>query len=102
MTRVNREYLRSPLLVGCTFFCTIGTNALEVIDSRRVKWWTWSGSNRRPLPCHGSALPAAPQAHSAVPLFSLTGMHSSNQRCWGASNSKDFLIKMEPNGQIFV
>ena len=28
------------------------------------EWWTWSGSNRRPLPCHGSALPAAPQAHS--------------------------------------
>ena len=27
------------------------------------KWWTWPGSNRRPLPCHGSALPAAPQAH---------------------------------------
>src|ERR1700733_12534336 len=27
-------------------------------------WWTWSGSNRRPLPCHGSALPAAPQAHN--------------------------------------
>ena len=26
-------------------------------------WWTWSGSNRRPLPCHGSALPTAPQAH---------------------------------------
>src|SRR5919205_421171 len=34
--------------------------------ARRVTetWWTWSGSNRRPLPCHGSALPAAPQAHS--------------------------------------
>src|SRR5271156_171248 len=29
----------------------------------REGWWTWSGSNRRPLPCHGSALPAAPQAH---------------------------------------
>ena len=28
-----------------------------------ILWWTWSGSNRRPLPCHGSALPAAPQAH---------------------------------------
>src|SRR5438270_4627853 len=28
-------------------------------------WWTWSGSNRRPLPCHGSALPAAPQAHES-------------------------------------
>ena len=79
-------------------FCTIRANALEVIDSRRVKWWTWSGSNRRPLPCHGSALPAAPQAHSAVPIFSLTGMHSSNQRGWETSNSKDFLIKMEPNG----
>ena len=26
-------------------------------------WWTWTGSNRRPLPCHGSALPTAPQAH---------------------------------------
>ena len=26
------------------------------------RWWTWPGSNRRPLPCHGSALPAAPQA----------------------------------------
>ena len=30
-------------------------------DFRGV-WWTWSGSNRRPLPCHGSALPTAPQA----------------------------------------
>ena len=29
-------------------------------------WWTWSGSNRRPLPCHGSALPTAPQAHPAA------------------------------------
>ena len=29
----------------------------------RCGWWTWTGSNRRPLPCHGSALPTAPQAH---------------------------------------
>src|SRR5450432_1327818 len=29
----------------------------------RGTWWTWTGSNRRPLPCHGSALPTAPQAH---------------------------------------
>ena len=38
-------------------------------DSKRPKtvWWTWSGSNRRPLPCHGSALPAAPQAHRQTP-----------------------------------
>ena len=27
-------------------------------------WWTWRDSNSRPLPCHGSALPTAPQAHS--------------------------------------
>ncbi len=38
--------------------------ALENVNCRhRNCWWTWSGSNRRPLPCHGSALPAAPQAH---------------------------------------
>ena len=33
------------------------------IATRWKDWWTWSGSNRRPLPCHGSALPTAPQAH---------------------------------------
>src|SRR5579863_7714356 len=35
-------------------------------DGKVIKlehWWTWPGSNRRPLPCHGSALPAAPQSH---------------------------------------
>src|SRR5262249_46228402 len=36
----------------------------QTMRARREDWWTWSGSNRRPLPCHGSALPAAPQAHS--------------------------------------
>jgi hypothetical protein len=35
----------------------------------REDWWTWSGSNRRPLPCHGSALPTAPQAHNTQKLF---------------------------------
>jgi hypothetical protein len=26
-------------------------------DSQRTMthWWTWSGSNRRPLPCHGKS-----------------------------------------------
>ena len=37
-----------------------GVQRMQVLD---LIWWTWSGSNRRPLPCHGSALPAAPQAH---------------------------------------
>ena len=35
----------------------------QITPSKAILWWTWSGSNRRPLPCHGSALPAAPQAH---------------------------------------
>src|SRR5579863_7007800 len=35
-------------------------------------WWTWSGSNRRPLPCHGSALPTAPQAHWRTTFASVT------------------------------
>jgi hypothetical protein len=32
--------------------------------SCRDDWWTWRDSNSRPLPCHGSALPTAPQAHT--------------------------------------
>jgi hypothetical protein len=36
---------------------------VEETKIANTAWWTWSGSNRRPLPCHGSALPAAPQAH---------------------------------------
>jgi hypothetical protein len=30
---------------------------LKTSAKKGVIWWTWSGSNRRPLPCHGSALP---------------------------------------------
>src|SRR5947209_5423494 len=47
----------------------IGKDRRDEVLSERARsaserdWWTWSGSNRRPLPCHGSALPAAPQAH---------------------------------------
>ena len=37
MTRVNREHFRSPLSGRLYDFCTIRANALEVIDSRRVK-----------------------------------------------------------------
>src|SRR5437588_6049183 len=45
---------------------------------KEIIWWTWPGSNRRPLPCHGSALPAAPQAHAfdswaAGPRFGFVG-----------------------------
>ena len=33
----------------------------------RATSWTWPGSNRRPPPCRGGALPAAPQAHGRAP-----------------------------------
>ena len=33
------------------------------ISVRMEKWWTQSGSNRRPLACHASALPAELWAH---------------------------------------
>src|SRR5215471_11674030 len=49
------------------------------IATRWNDWWTWSGSNRRPLPCHGSALPAAPQAH--VFDFNYLGRVNQALRC---------------------
>ena len=54
---------RSSLTLS--LFCEISGQALRGGSAKLLKnWWTWSGSNRRPLPCHGSALPAAPQAHA--------------------------------------
>src|SRR5580698_11576 len=50
-------------------------------------WWTWTGSNRRPLPCHGSALPTAPQApecaatpRSAVSNATIASLYTRLQR----------------------
>src|SRR5438552_3284640 len=43
-------------------------------------WWTWSGSNRRPLPCHGSALPTAPQAHLLKGKVSQNSLDTLNSR----------------------
>src|SRR5438445_3151291 len=43
-------------------------------------WWTWSGSNRRPLPCHGSALPTAPQAHLLKGKTAQTNLDTLNSR----------------------
>ncbi len=54
-------------------FCYQNATKLKsgVSASSLKGWWTWSGSNRRPLPCHGSALPAAPQAHNACSAISI-------------------------------
>src|ERR1051326_2129154 len=35
-------------------------------------WWTWGDSKSRPFPCHGSALPTAPQAHGEADLYYIT------------------------------
>src|SRR5208282_289207 len=74
-------------------------------------WWTWSGSNRRPLPCHGSALPAAPQAHAFNSRLAWArrqtrlGLANSN-RIWLAKqlgyhrsamlNSRNILVRLFP------
>src|SRR5260370_692883 len=65
-------------------------------------WWTWSGSNRRPLPCHGSALPAAPQAHCLRRdnYFILAGdeqivkrqLSAGNCRCYSCSLEGYFMV----------
>ena len=54
-------------------FCYQNATKLKsgVSASSLKGWWTWSGSNRRPLPCHGSALPAAPQAHATCSAISI-------------------------------
>src|SRR2546423_15344898 len=56
-----------------------GFNALGAGLSWEV-WWTWSGSNRRPLPCHGSALPTAPQAHLLKGKAAQASLDWSNSR----------------------
>ena len=55
---------KAPILRG--YWRIVGCN-LQILKRLKTVWWTWSGSNRRPLPCHGSALPAAPQAHRQTP-----------------------------------
>jgi hypothetical protein len=39
-------------------------NLPQIVNSERVNWWTWSGSNRRPLPCHGISQTANYRRHS--------------------------------------
>src|SRR6266700_811771 len=66
-----------------------------------IKWWTWSGSNRRPLPCHGSALPAAPQAHERTPpiLYDLEEIVKPKRRIY-VQNQENSLCR--PNMELFA
>jgi hypothetical protein len=44
-------------------------------------WWTWRDSNPRPLACHASALPTAPQAReSDIPKIARAGRRSGVRR----------------------
>src|SRR5438067_5169214 len=64
MVAINKELRLKPKRQK---LLEISGHALRGGSAKLLKdWWTWSGSNRRPLPCHGSALPAAPQAHSGT------------------------------------
>src|SRR3954470_6167243 len=47
------------LAISCRSFCS-GSTVLALRE-----WWTCPGSNRRPLECDSSALPAELQAHSS-------------------------------------
>lgn len=42
------------------------TNKKEALASINSKWWSWTDSNRRPLACRASALPAELQPHYAI------------------------------------
>src|SRR5438067_11601567 len=71
MVAINKELRLKPKRQK---LLEISGHALRGGSAKVLKgWWTWSGSNRRPLPCHGSALPAAPQAHIAGTLLCLRG-----------------------------
>src|SRR5690349_24809855 len=68
----------------------VGTGRGESCKLLKI-WWTWSGSNRRPLPCHGSALPAAPQAHKGRSANSILAdtyalVKPTSQNFWPASH----------------
>src|ERR1039458_2375326 len=70
-------------LSGFLFFFFNDTATTEIYTLSLHDALPISGSNRRPLPCHGSALPAAPQAHmrrDAIPLLSPLRRDSSNLR----------------------
>src|SRR5580658_9936149 len=65
-------------------------------------WWTWSGSNRRPLPCHGSALPTAPQALDSelteVSITLTTRKRSSPCREAAVTRGHAIFATMDSNG----
>ena len=46
---------------------TIGSHTTGRAGGEKLKWWSQAGSNRRPLACHASALPAELWPHAKAP-----------------------------------
>ena len=63
VTNEEMDEIWKAVPVGTPIEIRRESGARDPNDGNDGNWWTWPGSNRRPLPCHGSALPAAPQAH---------------------------------------
>jgi len=57
-----------PPLTRPKFFAIIASNTLAttMLKKELKSWWTWSGSNRRPLPCHGKELHVCVRRHAPV------------------------------------
>ena len=77
-----REYSRRGALIVPSLERVSSSNGSRILlILGGIIWWTWSGSNRRPLPCHGSALPncaTGPHRRETTLLFSLLRVDSSN------------------------
>ena len=51
----NNDYYRKPS--GVNHIQLIRGDFLSIFDKAYCSWWAMLGSNQRPLPCEGSALP---------------------------------------------
>ena len=57
---------------------TAASVQLKSAVSQYNLWWSWTGSNRRPLECHSSALPAELQPHEPYITNTLPGVNLSD------------------------
>ncbi|EST58285.1 hypothetical protein K151_1016 [Proteus hauseri ZMd44] len=61
--------------------------------NNRMKWWAVLGSNQRPPPCKGDALPTELTAHFIMTKFSLPRFNVIGGRYWARTN--DLLLVRE-------
>ena len=81
---VRLRGLEPPRLSAQHPQCCASTNFATVA----LSWWTWTGSNRRHLPCKGSALPAELQARNGGD-DGIRTHGSALQRISGLANRRD-------------